>query len=155
MTRQNITHIANYIMVSIVSLCLLWLTLLDVNTGWCEEMPQLLYVMLAVNAIAFLPVLFIDKINKICWLDKIVLLWFVYITFNYWFISPYPAGERYFTFLSSLLLYILLRYTLQKTANIYCCLSCPSAVFMRLCLKGNCITDIIDSVFFCVFFLNV
>ena len=75
-------------MVSIVSLCLLWLTLLDVNTGWCEEMPQLLYVMLAVNAIAFLPVLFIDKINKICWLDKIVLLWFVYITFNYWFISP-------------------------------------------------------------------
>ena len=65
MTRQNITHIASYIMVSMVSLCLLWLTLLDVNTGWCEEMLQLLYVMLAVNAIAFLPVLFIDKINKI------------------------------------------------------------------------------------------
>lgn len=117
MTQQNITHIASYIMVSMVSLCLLWLTLLDVNTGWCEEMPQLLYVMLAVNAIAFLPVLFIDKINKICWLDKVVLLWFVYITFNYWFMSPYPAGERYFTFLSSLLLYILLRYTLSKNSR--------------------------------------
>ena len=24
-------------------------------------------------------------------------------------------------------------------------------VFMRLCLKGNCITDIISSIFFCVF----
>lgn len=64
MTQQNITHIANYIMVSIVSFCLLWLTLLDVNTGWCEEMPQLLYVMLAVNAIAFIPVIFIDKIKQ-------------------------------------------------------------------------------------------
>ena len=117
MTQQNITHIASYIMVSMVSLCLLWLTLLDVNTGWCEEMPQLLYVMLAVNAIAFLPILFIDKINKICWLDKIVLLWFVYITFNYWFMSPYPAGERYFTFLSSLLLYIILRYTILKNSK--------------------------------------
>ena len=104
-------------MVSAVSLCLLWLTLLDVNSGWCEEMPRLLYVMLAVYVIAFIPVIFNDKINSICWLDKVVLLWFVYITFNYWFISPYPAGERYFTFLSSLLLYILLRYTLSKNSK--------------------------------------
>ena len=114
MTRQKIIYIIKTTATALVAFCLLWLTLLDVHTGWCEELPVLLNAMLAIGVVALVSVIFKKQMCKICWLDKIVLLWFVYITFNYWFISPYPAGERYFVFLSSLLLYILLRYTLAK-----------------------------------------
>ena len=128
MTRQKIIYIIKITATALVAFCLLWLTLLDVHTGWCEELPVLLNAMLAIGCIALVSVIFRKQMCKISWLDKTVLLWFVYITFNYWFISPYPAGERYFVFLSSLLLYILLRYTLAKD-NKY-------ILLLALCIGG-------------------
>ena len=128
MTRQKIIYIIKITATALVAFCLLWLTLLDVHTGWYEELPVLLNAMLAIGCIALVSVIFRKQMCKICWLDKIVLLWFVYITFNYWFVSPYPAGERYFVFLSSLLLYILLRYTLAKD-NKY-------ILLLALCIGG-------------------
>lgn len=128
MTRQKMTYIIKTTATALVAFCLLWLTLLDVHTGWCEELPVLQNAMFVIGSVAFVSVIFKKQMCKICWLDKIVLLWFVYITFNYWFISPYPAGERCSVFLSSLLLYILLRYTLAKNNK--------QILLLALCVGG-------------------
>lgn len=96
---------------------LVWLTLQEVHTGWCEELPVMLHCMLALSLASILYLTAVGTTRKVCWIDKAVFLWFAYITFNYWFISPYPAGERYFMFLSSFLLYILLRYILPDNGK--------------------------------------
>lgn len=92
---------------------LLWLTLMEVNTGWCEEMPMMLYTILGLGVVGTYRILLQRIICRICWLDVVIALWFLYITLNYWFVSPYPAGERYFSYLSSMLLYIVLRFSVS------------------------------------------
>lgn len=114
MTRQNIGNIIQGITSLLVASGLVWLTLQEVHTGWCKELPLMLYMLLAIGGMALLTVISRVYTGKWCWIDKAVLVWFAYITFNYWFVSPYPAGERYFMYLSSLLLYILLRYTMAR-----------------------------------------
>ena len=114
MTRQNIGNIIQGITSLLVASGLVWLTLQEVHTGWCKEVPLMLYMLLAICGMALLTVISKVHTGKGCWIDKAVLVWFAYITFNYWIVSPYPAGERYFMYLSSLLLYILLRYTMTR-----------------------------------------
>lgn len=114
MTQQNIGNIIQGITSLLVASGLVWLTLQEVHTGWCKELPLMLYMLLAIGGMALLTVISRVHIGKWCWIDKAVLVWFAYITFNYWFVSPYPAGERYFMYLSSLLLYLLLRYTMTR-----------------------------------------
>ena len=97
----------------LIYFALVWLTLLEVNTGWCEEMPMMLYTILGLGAVGMCRILLQRIICRICWLDVVIALWFLYITLNYWFVSPYPAGERYFSYLSSMLLYIVLRYSVS------------------------------------------
>ncbi len=114
MTRQNIGNIIQGITSLLVASGLVWLTLQEVHTGWCKELPLMLYMLLAIGGMALLTVISRVHTGEWCWIDKAVLVWFAYITFNYWFVSPYPAGERYFMYLSSLLLYLLLRYTMTR-----------------------------------------
>ena len=114
MTRQNIGNIIQGITSLLVASGLVWLTMQEVHTGWCKEVPLMLYMLLAICGMALLTVISKVHTGKGCWIDKAVLVWFAYITFNYWIVSPYPAGERYFMYLSSLLLYILLRYTMTR-----------------------------------------
>lgn len=114
MTRQDIGNIIQGITSLLVASGLVWLTLQEVHTGWCKELPLMLYMLPAIGGMALLTVISRAHIGKWYWIDKAVLVWFAYITFNYWFVSPYPAGERYFMYLSSLLLYIFLRYTMTR-----------------------------------------
>lgn len=112
--KQHIRHYVDIATDTLIVTGLIWLTLLEVNTGWSEEMSKMLYVLLGLGIVGVCRILFQKTMHKICWLDVVIALWFLYITLNYWFVSPYPAGERYFTYLSSFLLYMVLRLTLTK-----------------------------------------
>ncbi len=110
---QHIKQFAGLTSDMLTSLSLVWLTLLEVNTGWCEEMPMMLYTILGLGVVGICRILLQRTIRQICWMDTVIALWFLYITLNYWFISPYPAGERYFSYLSSMVLYVVLRYSVS------------------------------------------
>lgn len=111
--KQTIVYFVGLTSNMLISFGLVWLTLIEVNTGWCEEMPMMLYTILGLGIVGICRIL-LQKTNcRICWMDMVISLWFLYITLNYWFISPYPAGERYFCYLSSMMLYIVLRYSVS------------------------------------------
>lgn len=97
----------------LAALSLVWLTLLEVNTGWCEENPMMLYTVFGLGAVGTFRILHQRIIHQVCWIDIAISCWFLYITLNYWFISPYPADKQYFSCLSSFMLYIVLRYTVS------------------------------------------
>lgn len=97
----------------LAALSLVWLTLLEVNTGWCEENPMMLYTVFGLGAVGTFRILHQRIIHQVSWIDIAISCWFLYITLNYWFISPYPAGKQYFSCLSSFMLYIVLRYTVS------------------------------------------
>lgn len=134
MTQQKIIYIIKTTATALVAFCLLWLTLLDVHTGWCEELPVLLNAMLAIGVVALVSVIFKKQMCKICWLDKTVLLWFVYITFNYWFIFPYPAGNDTLCFYPHYCCIYFYAIHWQKTINRYYCSLYVLVVLTKLCL---------------------
>lgn len=108
--------IRNYtssILCTLTSLYLIWLTLQKVQPGWGEEMPMMLYALIGLSIVGLLSILLHKNSCSFCSMDLWVGAWFVYATFNYWFISPYPAGERIFSILTSFLLYIVLRHSLS------------------------------------------
>lgn len=114
MTRKNIEKTIQKITDFLVIASIGWLTLQEVHTGWGKELPLMLYILLTMGGMALLAIISKILLEGWCWIDKAMLVWFTYITFNYWFVSPYPAGERYFMYLSSFLFYILLRYSITK-----------------------------------------
>ena len=128
MTRHDIRDMIPKSALLLVAAGLVWLTLQEVHTGWCDELPQMLYAMLALGSMALLTVLVSKRIGDLNWLDIAVWIWAAYIAVNYWLVSPYPAGERCFMCVSSLLLYLLLRYTLPRYGS--------HVLLVALCVGG-------------------
>lgn len=129
MTRHDIRDMIPKSALLLVAAGLVWLTLQEVHTGWCDELPQMLYAMLVLGSMALLTVLVSKRIGDLNWLDIAVWIWAAYIAVNYWLVSPYPAGERCFMYVSSLLLYLLLRYTLPRYGS--------HVLLVALCVGGG------------------
>lgn len=108
-----IRHYTSSILCALISLYLIWLTLQKVQPGWGEEMPMMLYALIGLSIVGGMSILYQKNRCSFCSMDLWVGAWFVYAAFNYWFISPYPAGERIFSILTAFLLYIVLRHSLS------------------------------------------
>ncbi len=66
---QRIKQFAGLTSDMLTSFGLVWLTLLAVNTGWCEEMPMMLYTILGLGIVGMCHILFQRIIRRFCWLD--------------------------------------------------------------------------------------
>ena len=94
MTRKNIEKTIQKITDFLVIASIGWLTLLEVHTGWGKELPLMLYILLTMGGMALLAIISKILLEGWCWIDKAMLVWFAYITFNYWFVSPYPIPTK-------------------------------------------------------------
>ena len=76
-------------------------------------------------------------------LDYIAILWFVYATFNYYFLSIYPAGKDYINICSTFILYLELRLLLigsrslmKYTVLLFACFGLYEAILGLMQLYG-------------------
>lgn len=94
----------------IIPLCSICLTLIKVETGYSTEKLIYLYTTLGLFLLSLLYALQNKKQFNYSWLDLLVILWFIYISINFWFLPKNPACNQYLGYLTFLLFYILFRF---------------------------------------------
>lgn len=93
--------------------------------SWCYD------IVIALTILASCIIIGTRRIPRLHILDWIVLFWMVYITYNFWFISQYPALERFHESATLFIAYIALRFSIP-----YCIKEYSKTWIIGLCLTG-------------------
>ena len=88
---------------------LLALSVCSVSSEWSDLDIHFQMALVTLGGLATAGALFFKNKSRWHWIDTLVMAWWSYVTFNYWFLSSYPAGTAYTQIVTTVLLYAAVR----------------------------------------------